>query len=136
MTTDEEVIGNILQQGAIAPTAVMVAFNEFVCEYVPNHPIAIQKTILAYNELLEYIPEGYRISLNELQREAHAGYKPPALSVPLYEILTDVGEAIYNFVGTFFHKEIRDAGLFQELRNQITQNENAASGMSNADRVL
>jgi hypothetical protein len=136
MRADEDVLREILREGRLAPVGFMVAFNEFVVAHVPDHPVAIRKTILAYNELLEYIPQGYLISFDELQREANAGYAPAALSVPLYEILTDVGEAIYNFVGTFFHQEIRDAGLFQELRKQATQNENIASGMTNADRVL
>jgi len=105
-------------------------------EYVPDHPVAIKKVLEAYNNLLEYVPHGYLISREELQRGADAGYKPPTMSVPLYDILTEPGEAILDFVGPFFHRETREAGLFEALRKQLTDNENAASGISNVDRVL
>src|SRR3982751_159629 len=136
MSAEDAVVGQILREGPLAPTAFMVAFNEFVREYVPEHPVAIEKAVLAYHELLEYLPSSHFLSLDELRREADAGFQRDPVHVPLYELLTNAGEAIYNFAGTFFHRELRDAGLFQELRNQLTQNENAASGMSNADRIL
>lgn len=134
MTAEEYILRAIIR-GPIAPAGVLVAFNEFISQYVPEHPTAVEKTLLAYSELLEYIPRGFLITQEELT-EAVNNPQTDFMSIPFHEILTDLREAIYNFVGTFFHREIRDLGLFKELREQLTDNENAASGISKADRVL
>src|SRR5229473_4709756 len=108
----------------------MGAFNDFINDYVPDHPIAIQKIAEAYFELVQYIPQEYRLSREELPEAVETGLDAlKAMSMPFYEILTDLPEAIYNFAGTLFHRAARDEGLFEELREQLIQNENIASGI-------
>jgi hypothetical protein len=136
LSASEAILLPIFKEEAVLPTRLFVAFNEFIEEYVPEHPVAIQKVREAYDNLLEYIPPGYLISVRQLKSESEAGYRPPTMSVPFYDILTKPGEAILDFVGPFFHKETKEAGLFVELRKQLLENENDASGITNADRVL
>ena len=136
MTAQDAIIGAILKEDEVLPLPLMVALNEFIEEYVPDHPVAIKKILEAYDNLLAYVPASHLVSSKELQREAHLGYKPPTMSVPFYDILTKPGEAILDFVGPLFHKETKEAGLFEALRRQLLDNENAASGISNVDRVL
>jgi hypothetical protein len=136
LTAQDDILGTILKEDEVLPLPLMVALNEFIEDHVPNHPVAIKKVLEAYDNLLEYIPRSHLISREQLQSEGHAGFKELTMSVPFYDILTKPGDAIFDFVVPFFDKEVRDAGIFEGLRKQLTDNENAASGITNVDRVL
>src|SRR5207245_2251450 len=90
----------------------------------PHDAVAIDKLTEAFENFLRYVPEPYRTV-----EDGHA-------TVPLYAILTKPGEAILDLAGPLFHREILEKGYFAEVRKQLLDNENAASGISQVDRIL
>jgi len=63
---DETYYAEILLQGRLAPTGFRSRY-EFVCNHVPDHPLAIQNTILAYTIAGIYTPrKANLISFDEL----------------------------------------------------------------------
>src|SRR5262249_15930346 len=55
--------------------------------------------------------------------EANRDIDDTKLTVPLYDHLKNVGEAIYDLAGTFFHRELRENGVFTDLGRQLRTNE-------------
>src|SRR5450432_689959 len=90
----------------------------------PDDSLVTAKLSEAFEGFVEYVPEPYRTA------------EDSTMTVPLYDILTKPGEAILDLVGPLFHTEMLAKGYFPELRKQLLDNENAASGISQVDRIL
>jgi len=141
MSLATRVLEAMMENDYVAPAPVMFAM--FQClEAIDDidDPIVTRKLLECFEGFYSYIPSQYNFHRDDfLQIATDQGFQPSdnkQPSVPLYEILTDCGKAIMDLVGPIFNKEIVAKGYFPELRKQLLDNENAASGISQVDRIL
>jgi len=141
----ESIWRGVMELERMPPLALFRALHTCIGELEELEPIeddvVITKTIEALIGLFAYLPENFFVPRDEFIKQAeepeeYVKQLPQMPSVPLYDILTNCGEAILDLAGPFFNKDIVAKGLCSKLRKQLMENENAASGMSQIDRIL
>jgi hypothetical protein len=144
-TLFESLWRGVLKLERMPPLALMLAIHTCIGELEELEPIkddvVITKTIEALVGLFAYLPASFLVPRDDFLKQAEEPERyleqlPTMPSVPLYDILTNCGEAILDLAGPFFNKEILSKGLCSKLRKQLLENENAASDISSVDRIL
>src|SRR6266571_6897367 len=89
----------------------------------------------SFGGFFSYLPDEFFIACEEFFANVDTDFDATP-SVPAYAIVKDCGKAILDLVRPLFHRDILERGLFPELRKQLLDNENAASEISQVDRIL
>jgi len=143
MSLATRVLEAMVQSDHIAPPPVMFAMFQCIEQLDDiDDPIVTRKILECFEGFCSYIPSQYYFQRDDFLRIAthlqdlRPGPDNKQPTVPLYEVLTNCGEAILDLVGPLFHKAMVAEGYFPDLRKQLLANENDASGISQVDRIL
>ena len=83
----------------------------------------------SFGHLRDRLPAAALRPREDIQRMADA--RLPALSVPLIETTPDIPHIVSEMATAFYTDDVRDLGLFRQLRAQLDRNDTAVSEGSN-----